>query len=181
SDGVFGHLQALPDGDGKQFTEFEPPSYNEVVREETPPYIESTVVTTVGEDGDVLVEGIPVGDSLTFFINMLISMSFDFVGFLLTSMLAMSHSATHGSRAGLGITLIRYGFLLKARSAEAEVEAYRNDPDNYQTEEQIAVQNEWVAYLMIVVGFFVLLRANAEFIRTQRLKAVILASSEASP
>ena len=56
-------MQALPlpggyGYDSKPVDEFEPPSYDEIAREETPPYMENTVVTTsIGEDGDVLIEG----------------------------------------------------------------------------------------------------------------------------
>lgn len=40
---------------------------------------------------------------------MLVSMSFQFVGFLLTYLLHTTHAAKNGSRAGLGITLIQLG------------------------------------------------------------------------
>jgi hypothetical protein len=39
-------------------------------------------------------------------------MSFQFVGFLLTTLLSTSHAAKNGSRAGLGVTLIQYGLYL---------------------------------------------------------------------
>jgi hypothetical protein len=69
TDGVFSHMQALPNTSssssgasyGKHFEEFEPPSYNEIVdhpNEAIPTYMEATVVTQVSEDGDVLVEGL---------------------------------------------------------------------------------------------------------------------------
>ncbi|KAJ3324519.1 hypothetical protein HDU76_013400 [Blyttiomyces sp. JEL0837] len=181
-DGVFANLKALPESTNqKTFEEFEPPSYQDVLSEETPPYLEATVITSVAEDGEVLVEGLPVGDFFTFLVNMIVSMSFDFIGFLLTTMLATSHAAKQGSRSGLGITLIRYGFLLKAKAAEAEAFAYKYDPENFESDEQIAAQNEWVAYMMMIVGFFVMLRANAEFVRAQRLKAVITATAEEHP
>jgi hypothetical protein len=39
-------------------------------------------------------------------------------GFLLTYVLHTSHAAKHGSRAGLGITLIQYGLYLRGRAEE---------------------------------------------------------------
>lgn len=42
-------------------------------------------------------------------------MSFQFVGFLLTYLLHTTHAARLGSRAGLGFTLIQYGFALRNR------------------------------------------------------------------
>lgn len=45
-------------------------------------------------------------------------MSFHFVGFLLTYLLHTTHAARHGSRAGLGITFIQYGFYLRAKPVD---------------------------------------------------------------
>lgn len=47
---------------------------------------------------------------------MLVSISFQFVGFLLTYLLHTTHAARFGSRAGLGVTLIQYGFALRGAS-----------------------------------------------------------------
>ncbi len=49
---------------------------------------------------------------------MLVSVSFQFVGFLLTYLLHTTHAAKLGSRAGLGITLIQYGFSMRSRADE---------------------------------------------------------------
>jgi hypothetical protein len=46
---------------------------------------------------------------------MLVSISFQFVGFLLTYLLHTTHAARLGSRAGLGVTLIQYGFALRGQ------------------------------------------------------------------
>jgi hypothetical protein len=46
---------------------------------------------------------------------MLVSISFQFFGFLLTYLLHTTHAARMGSRAGLGVTLIQYGFALRGR------------------------------------------------------------------
>ncbi|KAI8804893.1 hypothetical protein BJ742DRAFT_741835 [Cladochytrium replicatum] len=182
-DGVFGHLAAKPDAPsaGKVFQEIEPPSYAEAVHDPTPPYIETTIISGFGEDGDVIIEGMPVGHFLAFFVNMMVSMSFDTIGFLLTALLATSHAAKHGSRAGLGITLIRYGFNFKALSIDDELEQYKYyDPDTPPSREDLQAQNEWTAYILFLLGFFMLFHANAEFLRIQRLKSIILASSEGS-
>ncbi|KAJ3196188.1 hypothetical protein HK101_009847 [Irineochytrium annulatum] len=88
NDGVFANLSVTnAEAGGKTFDELEPPSYQDAVLENSPNYLDATVVTSFSEDGDVLVE------------------------------------------------------------AEAEVYAYRNDPDNFANseQEQIAMQNEWVA------------------------------------
>ncbi|KAF8272579.1 hypothetical protein EI94DRAFT_1718312, partial [Lactarius quietus] len=46
-----------------------------------------------------------------------------FVGFLLTYLLHTTHAARFGSRAGLGVTLIQYGFALRSSKAEDDPSA----------------------------------------------------------
>ena len=58
-------------------------------------------------------DGMPVGSFFSFIWNGMISVSFHIVGFLLTYLLHSTHAAKNGSRAGLGMTLIRYGFYMK--------------------------------------------------------------------
>jgi hypothetical protein len=59
---------------------------------------------------------------------MLVSISFQFVGFLLTYLLHTTHAARFGSRAGLGVTLIQYGFALRSRmdSTDGEPASWGN-------------------------------------------------------
>jgi len=51
-----------------------------------------------------------------------------FTGFLLTYLLHTTHASKCGSRAGLGITLIQYGFYLRTRSIEGEDGSSSGDP-----------------------------------------------------
>ncbi|KAN0061149.1 hypothetical protein ACQY0O_006884 [Thecaphora frezii] len=114
-----------------------PPTYEVAAADATPPYWETTILGTasglhplanglgwtpggahVGAVEDLIVDGLPVGNFFGFAWNMLVSMTFQFVGFLLTYLLHTSHAARCGSRAGLGITLIQYGFYLRDRAAE---------------------------------------------------------------
>lgn len=55
-------------------------------------------------------DNLPTGSIFVFGANLFTSFFFQFIGFLLTYLLATSHSARYGSRAGLGLTLIQYGF-----------------------------------------------------------------------
>lgn len=89
------------------------------VLDAAPPYFDTTVHTSGGGLGgasggleEILIEGLPLGNIFSFFWSLLVSMSFQFVGFLLTTLLSTSHAAKNGSRAGLGITLIQYGLYL---------------------------------------------------------------------
>ena len=58
----------------------------------------------------MIIDDLPAGSFLVFCLNIFISFFFQFVGFLLTYLLHTSHAAKFGSRAGLGLTLIQYGF-----------------------------------------------------------------------
>ncbi|EPQ26021.1 uncharacterized protein PFL1_06474 [Pseudozyma flocculosa PF-1] len=114
-----------------------PPTYEVAAADATPPYWETTILGTasglhplanglgwvpggahVGAIEDLIIEGLPVGNVFGFAWNMMVSMTFQFVGFLLTYLLHTSHAARCGSRAGLGITLIQYGFYLRERATE---------------------------------------------------------------
>ena len=63
----------------------------------------------------MIIDALPTGSLFSFLWNMLVSISFQFVGFLLTYLLHTTHAARFGSRAGLGVTLIQYGFALRSR------------------------------------------------------------------
>lgn len=94
-----------------------PPSYASAQADAVPPYWETTVHApfSPGSVGEMIVDSLPTGSLLSFCWNMLVSISFQFVGFLLTYLLHTSHAARLGSRAGLGVTLIQYGFALRGR------------------------------------------------------------------
>jgi hypothetical protein len=105
NDGVFSNMSAKP-AQGKVFEEIEPPSYHEVVVDPSPDYF----VSCVDENGEILIEGFPVGNYFVFFLNTFISMTFDVLGFFLTTLMATTHAARYGSQSGLGLTLMRYVF-----------------------------------------------------------------------
>jgi hypothetical protein len=73
----------------------------------------------------MIIDSLPVGSVFAFLWNLLVSVSFQFVGFLLTYLLHTTHASKYGSRAGLGITLIQYGFYM--RSAEVTVPVAGDD------------------------------------------------------
>src|SRR5437762_11933540 len=82
---------------------------------------------------EVYVDGLPVGSVFSFIWNGMISTSFQLVGFLLTYLLHTTHAAKNGSRAGLGITLVQYGFYMKGASdnnkGPGETPAYGMPPE----------------------------------------------------
>lgn len=58
----------------------------------------------------MIIDDLPSGSIFTFVANLFTSFFFQFVGFLLTYLLHTTHAAKFGSRAGLGLTLIQFGF-----------------------------------------------------------------------
>ncbi|CAG8088001.1 unnamed protein product, partial [Penicillium nalgiovense] len=111
NDGVFANLAAKPERGEKN--DDLPPSYEEAAADATPPYWETTIVAPGISSDEVYVDGLPVGSVFSFVWNAMISMSFQLVGFLLTYLLHTTHAAKNGSRAGLGLTLVQYGFYMK--------------------------------------------------------------------
>lgn len=139
--GIFANLSARPDGepterreDGPEYANEDerkdaPPSYQTALRDAVPPYWDTTVVLPSSSspfgplsssiNGDeILIDGMPAGNFFGFVWNLVVSVSFQWVGFLLTYVLHTTHAAKHGSRAGLGITLIRFGLYLRETGVE---------------------------------------------------------------
>lgn len=126
----------------------------------------------------------------------MISTSFQLVGFLLTYLLHSTHAAKHGSRAGLGITLIQYGFYMKsAPMSDAPpdmggADGYADPPDpnshDFDTHEVTdggggfgsITGGEWIAYLLMIVGWFILIKSVAEFLRARRHEQLVLQSPD---
>ncbi|KAF9008944.1 hypothetical protein BDQ17DRAFT_1349254 [Cyathus striatus] len=134
NDGVFANVTAKPtrplrihDGDDTYIVPEDaareaPPSYASAQADAVPPYWETTVHAPFSPDsvGEMIIDSLPTGSLFTFVWNMAVSVSFQFIGFLLTYLMHSSHAARLGSRAGLGITLINYGFALRARLDSSE-------------------------------------------------------------
>lgn len=70
----------------------------------------------------MIVDDLPTGSWYLFAANVFISYFFQFIGFLFTYLLHTTHAAKFGSRVGLGITLIQFGFQSRRRSEDSLVE-----------------------------------------------------------
>lgn len=91
-----------------------------------PPYWEtalSGISNALNADGEMVVDGLATGSLFSFLWNLLVSMSFQAIGFLLTYLLHTTHAAKYGSRAGLGVTLIQYGFSMRSRLDDPDMGA----------------------------------------------------------
>ncbi|KAF5238187.1 hypothetical protein FAUST_5701 [Fusarium austroamericanum] len=196
SDGVFANLSARPERGGNSDPEKDelPPSYEQAAADAAPPYWETTILAPgMGGPDEVYIDGMPVGSFFSFVWNGMISTSFQLVGFLLTYLLHSTHAAKNGSRAGLGITLIQYGFYMKGASedeppAMSGPDGYAAPPDpnshNFKqgdvTDEDIGniTGSEWLGYVLMVVGWFLLIKSVAEFLRARRHEQLVLQSPD---
>lgn len=181
-------------------------TYEQAAADAAPPYWETTILAPgLGGPDEVYIDGMPVGSVFAFVWNGMISMSFQLVGFLLTYLLHSTHAAKNGSRAGLGITLIQYGFYMKSTSSSGAggmgtaADGYANPPDpNAHDFDPNSVGNEsggdnnggggggladiasseWVAYILMIVGWFILIRAVSDYLRARRHEQLVLQSPD---
>ena len=148
----------------------------------------------------------------------MISMSFSLVGFLLTYLLHTTHAAKNGSRAGLGVTLVQYGFYMHAGRgsdltptppADGNDPSFAppQDPNNHDFDPSSisdsaaaaaaaamaqgsaqassssgglssAAGSTWLAYTLMIVGWFILIRAVSDFIKARRHEQLVLQSPD---
>lgn len=113
-------------------------------------------------NGDMVIDDLPTGSFWIFAMNLFISCFFQFVGFLFTYLLHTSHAAKFGSRAGLGITLIQFGFY--SRSIEfispsednlAEVTSASEEATAAVADEPgmpVITSRDWLAFLFMTLG-----------------------------
>ncbi|ROV92230.1 hypothetical protein VPNG_09653 [Cytospora leucostoma] len=200
SDGVFSNLTAKPERGGSEKEE-QPPTYEQAAADAAPPYWETTILAPgLGGLDEVYIDGMPVGSIFSFVWNAMISMSFQLVGFLLTYLLHSTHAAKNGSRAGLGITLIQYGFYMKGSTGSGDGgddgNGYASPPDpnshdfdpgsvaggngdgNGGSSISDMASSEWVAYILMIVGWFILIRSASDYLRARRHEQLVLQSPD---
>ncbi|KAI0867928.1 hypothetical protein GGS24DRAFT_249632 [Hypoxylon argillaceum] len=205
SDGVFSNMTARPER-GEKIVEEAPPTYEQAAADAAPPYWETTILAPgLGGPDDVYIDGMPVGSVFSLLWNGMISLSFQpLVGFLLTYLLHSTHAAKNGSLAGLGISIIQYGFYMKASpdddgmggggSGGGSGDGYAQPPDpNSHDFDPNAVtasgdgdgsgwagidSSEWIAYLFMIVGWFILIRAVSDYVRARRHEQLVLQSPD---
>lgn len=137
-----------------------------------PSYWETTVHAPLGFDTDVgmIIEDLPTGSLITFVANLFTSFFFQFVGFLLTYLLHTTHAAKFGSRAGLGLTLIQYGFYSRTGDDVFSMPPTENQPgdqftdtiypptspsDGMSAEEKFPLNinsRDWLSFLLMTLG-----------------------------
>eukprot|EP00842_Homolaphlyctis_polyrhiza_P002129 jgi/Hompol1/2917/HPOL_005664-RA len=184
----------------------EPPSYLDALWSEPastgdgappPSYYDTSLSVTpaqsalLSDDGDVLIDGMPVGDSLSLLVNIFVSTTFDFLGFMITALLATSHAAKYGSQCGLGLTFVRLGLFIKDQSENDAVygpdaavtpgggsatvpntntSGSAGDFENSPAEER--QRREWSAFLLIIIGMFIFIGFIMAFFTTQNITSL---------
>jgi Protein of unknown function (DUF2370) len=145
----------------------------------------------------------------------MISMSFQLVGFLLTYLLHTTHAAKNGSRAGLGLTLVQYGFYMKGSPSKdgsggaadpggqfGDGGAPPSDPNSHDFDPNAIAaaaaaaatttttsssssnglaslaSSDWISYILMIVGWFILIRAVSDFLRARRHEQLVLQSPD---
>ncbi|KAK4225702.1 hypothetical protein QBC38DRAFT_253798 [Podospora fimiseda] len=196
SDGVFSNLSAKPET-GEPVKDELPPSYEQAAADAAPPYWETTILAPgMGGPDEVYIDGMPVGSFFSFLWNGMISMSFQFVGFLLTYLLHSTHAAKNGSRAGLGVTLIQFGFYMRTApptsgGMEPDSDGYINpvdpnahdfDPNNIDQGSDNGMGDitgtDYAAYILMIVGWFILIRAVSDYLKARRHEQLVLQSPD---
>ncbi|KMP01790.1 metal homeostatis protein bsd2 [Coccidioides immitis RMSCC 3703] len=201
NDGVFANLAAKPERGEKE--DDLPPSYEQAAADATPPYWETTIVAPGMSSDEVYVDGLPVGSFFSFVWNGMISTSFQLVGFLLTYLLHTTHAAKNGSRAGLGLTLVQYGLYMKPGGGSEPVSSPGDpqyvppnpnghdfspgsisDGDAFDSGDSSSggisgiTTSEWISYILMIVGWFILIRAISDYLRARRHEQLVLQSPE---
>ncbi|KAG9192257.1 metal homeostatis protein bsd2 [Alternaria panax] len=202
--GVWANLSAKPTRG--EDAEEKPPTYEQAAADATPPYWETTILAPGTFGDEVFVEGLPVGSLFSFLWNAMISMSFQLVGFLLTYLLHTTHAAKNGSRAGLGITLVQFGFGFRSAvlspnngsndnpgqgfdgGVPTDPNAHDFDPDKVGSGStggsdmtpaaSTITGSDWIAYGLMIVGWFILIKSVSDFIRARRHEQLVLQSPD---
>lgn len=198
SDGVFANLSAKPSA-GEPIDD-KPPTYAEAAADATPAYWETTIFAPGTAGDEVYVNGLPVGSVFSFIWNGMISMSFLFPGFLLTYLLHTTHAAKNGSLAGLGLTLVQYGFYNHASPSDGNANpgqfagtppdpnSHDFNPNNPGGDNAASggggeassgsgfTSSDMISYGLMIVGWFILIRAVSSFLRARREEQLVLQS-----
>ncbi|KAF9474245.1 hypothetical protein BDN70DRAFT_885030 [Pholiota conissans] len=191
-----GEVHIVPEDNQKE----SPPSYLEAQADAVPTYWETTIHAPAGLDGShLIIDDLPTGSFLVFCLNIFISFFFQFVGFLLTYLLHTSHAAKFGSRAGLGLTLIQYGFYSRAfaRDDQQMEEDAAMPADSWgqpaassssstptpttSTQMMTPSSRDWLSFLFMTLGWFLLLSSVIGYWRVKRWENSIRSPSPVAP
>ncbi|KAI0058674.1 hypothetical protein BV25DRAFT_1810491 [Artomyces pyxidatus] len=211
NDGVFANVTAKPSRAVQMRTENgdvymvpedvqaeAPPSYAAASADAAPAYWETTVHAPSATDlnGDMIVDELPTGSLITFFFTALVSWFFQLPGFILTYLLHGTHAGKFGSQAGLALTLIQYGFGATMNSDYPGMDSGAQEGDMgmglglgapFPDMRSLAdlpppyVGHEWVSFILMTIGWFLLLTSLVGYFRVKRFEMSVRASRSRGP
>ncbi|KAG1455287.1 hypothetical protein G6F56_007104 [Rhizopus delemar] len=88
----------------------------------------------------------------------------------------MGDIVLQGSRAGLGISLVQTGFYIRSRGT-LEGDDYYNSEE--QENKDNSVEADVIAYMLMLLGWFVVIRSVADYLRAKQMEKIIC--SEPTP
>ncbi|KAJ2481367.1 hypothetical protein IWW56_001797 [Coemansia sp. RSA 2131] len=184
TDGVFANMAAKPElylGYDDKLPNEPLPTYQDIYGPQStsaPPYFEAAIIS-VGDEDELLVEGLPVGSMGVFIVNMIVSTAFQIVGYMLTFLLHSSHAARNGSLAGLGITFMNFGFYIRTHlGSSMPNDGNKHHPNDPEYDTDTPLDNAYFAYLLMVIGAGIFVKAVFDYIRVRRLQTIIESSPE---
>ncbi|KAI8893794.1 hypothetical protein BC833DRAFT_568898 [Globomyces pollinis-pini] len=173
-EGVFSNMSVKPT---KEFAldDGELPCYDELSEwSECPNYFEECM----DEDGNLLIEGLAIGSYFSFFTSGIISIVFGLIGFFTTILIGNDHASVLGkvlkyimigSQTGLGITIIRFGWLIKQETYKT-VLGYKDSQQVLTSEELDKIQGITnTSIIIMILGLFLLVRSPFKFYQLTRL------------
>lgn len=164
-------------------------SYADAQADSVPPYWETTVhAPPTDPDAPLIIDDLPTGRPWSFFANLFFSFFFQFIGFLFTYLLHTSHAAKYGSRAGLGLTLIQFGFYSRSVASSYDYNSGTGETvpipsplpsstvpgagtapvaDDTISKSLIS-SRDWLAFLFMTLGWFIFLSSLIAYVRIKR-------------
>jgi len=160
TDGVFANIAIDKSTDTPpKYEDDRLPTYGEVFNGEVQPGVfGSVVITPTVSDG--LVDGMPVGNGMTFLLTMLVSWLFGVVGFLCAYLMSASHAGRCGARAGIGLQLIHWGIYMQ--SYLSQYDWYEENGSSSYTLDSYPMP-KWLSYVFMLAGWFLFVRACTSF------------------
>lgn len=209
-DGVFSNISAKPDGRTEQqnMDSDNPPTYDEAAVDMAPSYYGVDDGGSGMYYNEICIEGLPVGNIANLVWNLLVSSSFQFIGFLITYILHTSHAAKQGSRLGLGITFLGYAYSMIPNDVQSKVgrdkavdRVQLSDPNEHDdlhlysspaTQDQFTSQlssgiNEEkqgvpvIAVFTGILGFCIAAKSVYDYIHIKRMERKYMSQDQASP
>lgn len=204
-DGVFSNLTPKPDNNNNnnedELRNDRPPTYDEAAADLVPSYYGLDLADAELYD-ELCIDELPVGNMANLIWNIIVSASFQYIGFLITYMLHTSHAAKQGSRFGLGITFLGYGYSMIPNNVVSKVGKNKilnriepSDPNNYndltlnsdsmkqdtfESNLSHGIEEEkqklpMLAVMISILGLFITLKSIVDFIKIKRKERKYLA------